>query len=96
MNRIQQLEEEAEFDGALISKLQTDAAQVIGKDKLIIELESQLEGLKKEHKNLFNNSARMRIALQKIRDSYWGGEQIDCCGEAIKALKIRYEDDEDE
>ena len=42
MNRIEQLEESAEFDGALISKLQTDAAQVVGKDKLIIELQSQI------------------------------------------------------
>ena len=40
--RIKQLEESAEFDGALIAKLQIDAGQVVGKDKLIIELESQL------------------------------------------------------
>ena len=42
MNRIKQLEEQAEFDGALISKLQTDAAQVVGKNQIILELESQL------------------------------------------------------
>ena len=42
MDRINRLEEENELQEAIISKLQTDAAQAIGKDKLIIELESQL------------------------------------------------------
>lgn len=40
--RVTQLEESAEFDQALIAKLQIDAAQVVGKDKLIAELQSEI------------------------------------------------------
>ena len=78
--RIEQLEESAEFDGALISKLQTDAAQVVGKDRLIAELQSQIndsvelvqalergqETLLKAAKKLAEGNKLMIEALEKI------------------------------
>ena len=66
--RIEQLEREAEHLEAMVAKLQIDAAQVTGKDKLIAEMQEALDAAEELIRALEAGQKRLVDALNEVSE----------------------------